>query len=70
MPEYRITLSYFKLFLLLQVGCSEPYQANIERFLSTLDKMGLPGFQNSDLEQVLSVSLMVDFLICGVQLGW
>ncbi|CAO2819870.1 unnamed protein product [Amaranthus hypochondriacus] len=32
-------------------GCSEPYQATIERFLSTLDRMGLPGFQNSDLEQ-------------------
>lgn len=32
-------------------GSSETHRATVERFLSTLDKMGLPGFEVSDLEQ-------------------
>lgn len=40
-------------FFVLQGGTLEPHQETVERFLSTLDKMGLPGFKVSDLEQVL-----------------
>ncbi|GMH22704.1 hypothetical protein Nepgr_024547 [Nepenthes gracilis] len=32
-------------------GVSDPYSTNVERFLSAMDKMGLPRFAVSDLEQ-------------------